>query len=72
MSDILSARKSNDEDLTFKDLKKLEIKSNSLPLTPNIISLSNGEDFLAVDTVKGDAACVVIFKFNNFVNQVSF
>lgn len=69
VSDILSVR-GNTDNLTFNDLKKLEVKNDALPTTPNILSLSNGEEFLAVDTVRGDSAWIVVFKFSDFVNQV--
>lgn len=69
VSDILSVA-GNADNLTFNDLKKLEIKNDALPTTPNILSLSNGEEFLAVDTVRGDSAWIVVFKFSDFANQV--
>ncbi|ODN04594.1 hypothetical protein Ocin01_02094, partial [Orchesella cincta] len=55
--------------LGFQDIKKLEIRNDALPVSPNIIALSNGEDYLAVDTVRGDSAWVVIFQLSDFISQ---
>ncbi|CAL8119063.1 unnamed protein product [Orchesella dallaii] len=55
--------------LCFQDVKKLEIKNDALQVSPNIIALSNGEDYLAVDTVRGDSAWVVVFQLSEFINQ---
>lgn len=71
ISDLISSQRNYDlENRSFSDLKKMEIRNEALPTAPNIITLSTGDDYLAVDTVRGDSAWVVIFKLSEFINQV--
>lgn len=69
VSDMLAHQGGGDA-RSFGEMKKLQIRNDALPTVPSIIALSTGEDFLAVDTYKGDSAWVVIFKLAEFISQV--
>jgi len=65
----LNAKNDQVKEIQLTGIPHLSVKNSSFGVSPSLLSISIGEEFLALDTQRNGVPFVLIFKLDQFLLQ---